>query len=157
MAETTDSDIRLMRVALEEAETAGRAGEVPVGAVVEQDGEIIGRGHNQRETSGDPTAHAELIALRDAAKAGWRLNGVTVAATLEPCPMCAGALVNARVGRLIYGAADPKAGAALSLYNIVQDPRLNHQMELSWGVLEEECAQLLSAFFANLRENGAGE
>lgn len=148
------NDESLMRVALEEAQIAGALGEVPIGAVVALGGELIGRGHNLRESTDDPTAHAEILAVREAARTlgTWRLEGVTVAATLEPCPMCAGALVNARVGHLIYGATDPKAGAALTLYNIVDDPRLNHRMEVRSGILETECSEILSSFFADLRK-----
>lgn len=148
----------LMRVALEEAGAGARAGEVPVGAVVEVDGRIVSRAHNRREELSDPTAHAELLAIREAAsKLGtWRLEEATVAVNVEPCPMCAGALVNARVGRLIYGCSDPKAGAVFSLYNIVQDPRLNHEVEVVDGVLAEECAAVLEAFFRERRRRDGG-
>src|ERR671918_2872857 len=135
-----------MRAALEEAAQAVETADVPVGAVVlERDGLIIGRGRNAREGLGDPTAHAEILALREAASARgeWRLEGCTMVVTLEPCAMCAGALVLARVARLVYGAIDPRAGAAYSLYNIVQDPRLNHHVEITTGVLEQECRDLL--------------
>lgn len=143
----------LMRLALDEAKAAARRGEVPVGAVVEVEGRVVARAHNRRETSADPTAHAEVLALRDAAaKLGtWRLEGATVVVTMEPCPMCAGALVNARVGRLVYGCSDPKAGAVYSLYNIVQDPRLNHEVEVEDGVLAVECAAILEEFFSERR------
>jgi tRNA(adenine34) deaminase len=146
-------DERFMREALREAERAATAGEVPVGCVLVRAGEVIARGRNLREAALDPSAHAELVALRSAAARlrSWRLLDVTCYATLEPCPMCAGALVNARVARLVYGCDDPKAGAVRTLYSIGQDPRLNHRFELSAGVLAEECAQQLSSFFAELR------
>ncbi len=146
-----------MREALAEAERAAAIGEVPIGAVVVrggEGGEIIGRGHNRRETDGDPLAHAELLAIREAARwmGGWRLTECTLYCTLEPCPMCAGALVNSRVERLVYGAADPKAGWCGTLGNLVQDPRLNHRLEVTAGVLAEESAALLRGFFASLRK-----
>lgn len=143
-----------MRLALDEAKRALRHDDVPIGAVVVRAGEVIGAACNERELRGDPTAHAEVLALRAASEkvGSWRLTGATVYVTLEPCPMCAGALVLARVSRLVYGPPDPKAGAALSLYNIAADPRLNHQMEVVPGVLEEECASVLSAFFAGKRD-----
>ena len=142
-----------MGEALAEARAAAAIGEVPIGAVVVREGEVIGRGHNRREIDGDPLAHAELLAIRQAAErvGGWRLVGCTLYATLEPCPMCAGALVAARVERLVYGAADPKAGYCGTLGNLVQDPRLNHRLEVTAGVLEEQCAALLRVFFAGLR------
>jgi tRNA(adenine34) deaminase len=150
-------DARFMREAIEEAKAAALAGDVPVGAVViGADGTVVGRGHNRREADQDPTAHAEIDALRRAA-AGlghWRLEGATVFATLEPCPMCAGALVNARVARLVYGCPDPKAGAVDTLFAIGRDPRLNHRFAVTPGVLGEECAALLKSFFARLRERG---
>jgi len=147
------NDVAWMREALVEARRAGEAGEVPVGAVVVRDGEVIGRGGNRRESAGDPLAHAELLALGQAARAieGWRLTGTTLYVTLEPCAMCAGALVNARVDRLVYGAADPKAGFCGSLGDLVRDPRLNHQLEVTAGVLEQECGALLREFFRSLR------
>jgi tRNA(adenine34) deaminase len=142
-------DERFMRLALELAEAAGHAGEVPVGAVVVKEGEIIGKGSNSREASGDPTAHAELLALREAAKAvgTWRLIGTTMYATLEPCPMCAGGLVAARVSRLVFASADRKAGACGSLYNLCADPRLNHELSVERGVLGEEAGELLAEWF----------
>ncbi|MEM9188129.1 MAG: tRNA adenosine(34) deaminase TadA [Myxococcota bacterium] len=142
-----------MRLALAEAQLAGARGEVPVGSVMVRDGKVIARGHNLREVAQDPTAHAELIALRAAAHRirSFRLEGVTCYVTLEPCPMCAGALVNARVARVVYGASDPKAGALDSLYQLGADPRLNHRFEVISGVLAEECGALLSDFFRNLR------
>jgi tRNA(adenine34) deaminase len=142
-----------MHLALAEASAALNHGDVPIGAVVVVDGEVMGAGSNEREVRGDPTAHAEILALRAASeKLGtWRLENSTIYVTLEPCAMCAGALVLARVRHLVYGPPDPRAGAALSLYNIVQDPRLNHRVEITTGVLEEECATLLRSFFEDKR------
>jgi tRNA(adenine34) deaminase len=143
-----------MTLALAEARAAAALGEVPIGAVVVRGGElVVGRGHNRREVDGDPLAHAEILALREAAGsvAGWRLLGCTLYATLEPCAMCAGALVACRIDRLVFGAADPKAGFCGSLGNLVQDPRLNHRLEVSAGVLGEESGALLRDFFAALR------
>ncbi len=142
-----------MAEALAEARRAAALGEVPIGAVVVRDGAVIGRGHNRRELDGDPLAHAELLALAEAAAAtdGWRLLDTTLYVTLEPCAMCAGALVNSRVPRLVYGAADPKAGYCGSLGDLVRDPRLNHRLEVVAGVLAEECGDLLRSFFAGLR------
>ncbi|WP_006604259.1 tRNA adenosine(34) deaminase TadA [Streptomyces auratus] len=145
-----------MRQALDEAARAPGTGDVPVGAVVlSADGTVLGTGHNAREATGDPTAHAEILALRAAARtlrggrrAGdWRLTDCTLVVTLEPCTMCAGALVLSRVDRVVYGARDPKAGAAGSLWDVVRDRRLNHRPEVITGVLEAECAELLTAFF----------
>lgn len=148
-----------MMEALAEAGRAAGIGEVPVGAVVVRDGEIIGRGCNRREIDGDPLAHAEILAIREAAArtAGWRLTGCTMYVTLEPCAMCAGALVNSRVERLVYGAPDPKAGYCGSLGDLVRDPRLNHRLEVTAGVLESESAALLRGFFASLRGRPARE
>lgn len=143
-----------MAVALEEAAAALDHDDVPVGAVVVgPDGRVVARRHNERERTGDPTAHAELLALRDAAAAlgTWRLDGVTLVVTLEPCPMCAGALVASRAGRLVFGAADPKAGACGSLYNLCADPRLNHELPVVAGVAADRCAELLTSFFTNRR------
>ncbi|HHW91712.1 MAG TPA: nucleoside deaminase [Firmicutes bacterium] len=142
-----------MREALAEARKALALEEVPIGAVLVRDGCIIGRGHNLRETEGDPTAHAEIIALREAARAlgVWRLSDTTMYVTIEPCPMCAGALVMARVGHLVYGSPDPKGGGVDSLYNIGRNGRLNHTFTVTGGVLEGECAQLLRDFFRRLR------
>jgi tRNA(adenine34) deaminase len=142
-----------MTEALAEARRAGEMGEVPVGAVVVREGEVIGRGLNRRETDRDPLAHAEILAIREAASrlGSWRLDRCTLYVTLEPCAMCAGALVNSRVERLVYGAADPKAGYCGTLGNLVQDPRLNHRLEVTAGVLESESAALLRGFFASLR------
>jgi tRNA(adenine34) deaminase len=146
------NDEALMREALAEAELAGRAGDVPVGAVVVMGGALVGRGRNRRQATNDPTAHAEIEALREAARAvgNWRVEG-TLVVTQEPCPMCAGALVNARVQRLVYGCANPKAGAVTTLYQIPTDTRLNHRMQVTSGVLADECARLLRAFFEALR------
>ena len=143
-----------MREALKEARTALQKGEVPVGAVAVRDGEIIARGHNLRETQRDPTAHAEMIVMRQASSVlgGWRLVGVTLYCTLEPCVMCAGALVHARLPRLVYGATDPKAGAAGSVLDLLASPLLNHRVDVVDGVLAAEAAALLSRFFARLRE-----
>lgn len=146
---------KYMQEAIREAYKALEIGEVPIGAVVVRDGEIIGRGYNQRETLGDPTAHAEMLAIREAAQylGSWRLTGTTLYVTLEPCPMCAGAIVNARISELVYGASDPKAGAVSSLMNLVQDERLNHSVgEVIAGIREQECAELLRSFFKALRQ-----
>jgi len=142
-----------MRIALQEAAIAGQQGEVPVGAVVLHKGEVIAQRHNEREASGDPTAHAEVLALRDAAKVvgSWRLDKCTLVVTLEPCVMCAGALLNSRIGRLVYGAADLKGGATASLYNVMSDPRLNHNPPVEHGVLAGESQTLLQEFFAHKR------
>lgn len=143
-----------MAEALRLAEEAAAAGEIPVGAVVvDRDGNVIGRGRNRRE-SGDPLGHAELIAIAEAAKAigDWRLEGTTMVVTLEPCAMCAGALVNARVARLVFGAYDPKAGFCGTLGNLVQDPRLNHRLEVEGGVEAERSRALLQRFFQGLRK-----
>ena len=146
-------DGRAMAVAIEEARAALGHGDVPVGAVAVVGGEVVARAHNERERRGDPTAHAEILVLRAAAEVvgGWRLGDVTLVVTLEPCPMCAGALVAARVGRLVFGAADPRAGACGSLYNLCADPRLNHELPVTTGVRADECAALLAAFFAERR------
>lgn len=141
-----------MVLALDEARLAGA--DVPIGAVVlDASGKVIGRGHNERERHGDPTAHAEIVAMRQAAQAlgEWRLEGCTLVVTLEPCTMCAGALVNARVARLVFGAMDEKAGAVGSLWDVVRDRRLNHRPEVVAGVRADECADLLRAFFAAQR------
>ena len=153
----TDDD--LMGLALEEAMLAGAAGDVPVGAVIAIQGagawQVIGRGRNRREVAGDPTAHAEIEALREAARhlGHWRVEA-TLVVTQEPCPMCAGALVNARVRRLVYGCANPKAGAVHSLFQLCTDPRLNHRVDVTAGVRADEAAALLRGFFASLRREG---
>ena len=146
-------DERWMRLALAEAERAAAMGEVPVGAVVVRGDEVVGRGHNRREVDGDPLGHAELLAIEEASRAtdGWRLSGCTLYVTLEPCAMCAGALVNSRIDRLVYAAADPKAGFCGSLGDLVRDERLNHRLEVTAGVLETECGDLLRKFFEGLR------
>ncbi|MFN2363833.1 MAG: tRNA adenosine(34) deaminase TadA [Halarsenatibacteraceae bacterium] len=147
------SDKYYMDIALQEAEKAAEKLEVPVGAVVVQSGQVIGRGHNLRETTQDPISHAEIIAIRAAADeiGSWRLEEADLYVTLEPCPMCAGAILQARIKRVIYGAVDPKAGAAGTLYNLLEDERLNHQVELVTGVRAEESSQLLKRFFRQLR------
>jgi tRNA(adenine34) deaminase len=151
-----NDDERFMRAALAEARAADEADEVPVGAVIVHQGRIIGRGHNQRHTLRDPTAHAEMLALTAAAQhlADWRLAGCTLVVTLEPCTMCAGAIVLARIERLVFGADDPKAGACGSVYTITDDPRSNHQVAVTRGVLEDECSAILQQFFARQRELG---
>jgi tRNA(adenine34) deaminase len=148
-----DRDEAMMRRAIELAGQAAAIGEVPVGAVVYRDETVLGEGHNLRESAADPTAHAEMIALRAAARTvgSWRLDGCTMAVTLEPCPMCAGALVNARVGRLIYGARDPKMGCVHTLYELCTDPRFNHRLDVVPDVLADECGALLSDFFRMMR------
>ena len=142
-----------MGAALDEARAAIAHGDVPIGAVVVRDGAVIAARHNERELTGDPTAHAEILALRDAATVvgHWRLDDCTLVVTLEPCVMCAGAVVNARVGALVYGATDPKAGAVASLYEICADRRLNHRPPVTAGVRADECGDLLRAFFAARR------
>ena len=143
-----------LRAALAEAEAAVATGDVPVGAVVlDASGGIVARGRNRREADGDPTAHAEIVAIREAARAvgGWRLEGLTLAVTLEPCTMCAGAITAARLGRLVYGAADPRAGAVGSLWDVVRDQRLVPVPEVIGGILADECQQVITAFFANRR------
>jgi tRNA(adenine34) deaminase len=146
-------DERLMRVALEQARACLEHGDVPVGAVVARGGEVLAAAGNARERLGDPTAHAEMIALREAAARGgsWRLEGCTLVVTLEPCAMCAGAIVLSRVDRVVFGAADPKAGFAGSLGDLVRDPRLNHRVALTAGVLADECGEVLRAFFRERR------
>jgi tRNA(adenine34) deaminase len=147
------TDEEAMALALDEAAAAAEAGDVPVGAVVVIDGNVVGKGRNEREARSDPTAHAEILALQDAATAlgRWRLDDGVIYVTLEPCPMCAGALVAARIGGLVFGAADPKAGACGSLYNLCADPRLNHELPVRPGVLAEPAARLLEAFFEQRR------
>jgi len=142
-----------MGLALEEAAAAVAHGDVPIGAVALADGEVVARRHNERELTGDPTAHAEVLCIRDAAAArgAWRLDGLTLVVTLEPCPMCAGALWAARIDHLVYGAPDPKAGATGSLYNLCADPRLNHEVQVTHGIRAAESAALLQGFFAERR------
>src|SRR6187549_2289243 len=149
-----ERELAFMRRALAAAELAGGRGEVPVGAVVVVGDEIVAVAHNERETGGDPTAHAEILALRRAAAAlgSWRLVDAELFVTMEPCPMCAGALVNARIRRLYFGCDDPKAGAVRTLYTLVDDPRLNHRVEVVPGVMAAEGAALLRSFFSRLRQ-----
>lgn len=153
------SDYIWMGYCLDLARNAANVGEVPVGAIVVLNGEVIGTGANQREAGGDPTAHAEVVAIRQAAErvGNWRLIDATLYVTLEPCPMCAGALVNARVSRLVYGCADPKAGAVDSLYKIVTDSRLNHRLTVESGLRQRECAAVLQQFFRARRKNKSKE
>lgn len=146
-------DEYFMRLALREAEAALEHDDVPVGAVVVREGEVIGAGHNERELRGDPTAHAEMLALREASRAleSWRLLDSVLYVTLEPCAMCAGAIVLARVPRVVYGTVDPKAGAAGSVLNVLAEPRLNHRPDVACGLLAAECASLLTEFFGSRR------
>ncbi len=146
-------DEALMRLALDEARRCGAWGDVPIGCVIAREGEILSAAGNQREGAQDPTAHAEVVAIRHAAAAvgSWRLEGCTLYVTVEPCAMCAGAIVLARLDRVVFGTADPKAGFAGSLGNLVQDARLNHRVELTSGVLADECAEVLRGFFADRR------
>ena len=148
-----ESDEHYMDLALAEAKKAGMTGEVPVGAIIISAGHVIGRGFNQPISGNDPTAHAEIVALRDAARGvrNYRLLNATMYSTVEPCVMCAGAMIHARIVRLVYGAPDPKAGAAGSIYNILTDPRLNHRVEVVSGIREDECAAILREFFAGRR------
>ncbi|MBX6353585.1 MAG: nucleoside deaminase [Thermoflavifilum sp.] len=152
-------DERFMRMALAEAARAADYGEVPIGAVVVKDGEVVARSHNWRETWRDPTAHAEILAIREAARrlGGWRLDGCELYVTLEPCPMCAGALMQARVQRLIYGASDPKAGAIASKLELLVPGRWNHHPQITAGILAEECGNILKDFFRNLRGQSAAD
>jgi tRNA(adenine34) deaminase len=149
-------DIELMRQALEEAQLAAEAGDVPVGAVAVLDGVVVGRERNRKEELGDPTAHAEILLLRDVSRrlGRWRLPDVTVYCTMEPCAMCAGAMVQARIGRLVYAVPDPRAGAAGSVFNILQSAALNHQVEVTDGVLTDQARAQLEAFFKQLRRRG---
>jgi tRNA(adenine34) deaminase len=150
---TQIDDARYMGLALREAERAAGHGDVPIGAVIVCDGDVIGAAGNERELRRDPTAHAEILALQRAADrlGGWRIPDATIYVTLEPCPMCAGAIVLARVPRLVYGAADPKAGAAGSVLDVLGEPALNHNPQVTAGVLAEECGRLLESFFAARR------
>ncbi|MGA2011781.1 MAG: tRNA adenosine(34) deaminase TadA [Solirubrobacteraceae bacterium] len=146
-------DEYFMRLALREASRALEHGDIPVGAVVVKDGEVVGTGHNEREVRGDPTAHAEMIALRDAARllGSWRVLDSVLYVTLEPCAMCAGAIVLARVPRVVFGTPDPKAGAAGSVLDVLAEPRLNHRPQVESGLMAEDCAVLLRSFFASRR------
>ena len=151
---TAEQDQLFMQAALDEATVAEGLREVPIGAVVVLDGQIIGRGHNLRETSNDPTTHAEVIAIQQAAKTlnSWRLLDCTLYVTLEPCVMCMGAIILARIPQLVFGCRDPKAGAVGSIYNFAEDERFNHQVQVREGVLQQECSTQLSNFFRQLRE-----
>ncbi|RCW60859.1 MULTISPECIES: tRNA adenosine(34) deaminase TadA [Halanaerobium] len=153
-----EDDIKYMKMALAEARKAYQRAEVPIGAVVVCDDQVVGRGFNLREQTQDPTSHAEMIALREAAanEASWRLEDCQLYVTLEPCPMCAGAILQSRIKRLVYGASDPKAGAVKSLYQLLNDERFNHQVEVEAGVMEAESAQLLKDFFRDLRKRKDG-
>ena len=150
------ADVRFMREALSAAEAAAALGEIPIGAVVVREGRVVARGENRRERDRDPTAHAEMIALREAARhlGGWRLVGCTLYVTLEPCAMCAGAAVQARLPRLVFGAVDPKGGAAGSVVDLLRDARFSHVVEVASGICEEECSALLRRFFVALRTRG---
>jgi tRNA(adenine34) deaminase len=151
------SDLEAMELALAEARKAAEAGEVPIGAAVIYEGRTIGRGQNRVLRDNDPTAHAEIVAMREAAAAlgNYRLNGCTLYVTLEPCAMCSGAMIHARLDRLVYAAADPKAGAAGSVLSVLNHPRLNHQMQVEQGILPDEAAELLRSFFRERRNQGA--
>ncbi|MCL5886098.1 MAG: tRNA adenosine(34) deaminase TadA [Actinobacteria bacterium] len=157
MNDFTHVDLKMIKLAFKQAKRAVDAGEVPVGAVVTLNGSILAERYNEREKTADPSAHAEMLALRDAAAVlgTWHLEGAEVYATMEPCPMCAGALVLSRVKRLVYAVADPKAGACGSLYNLCDDPRLNHQVQVEQGLLADEVSDLLAGFFAGLRNSGS--
>ncbi|MAE64366.1 MAG: tRNA-specific adenosine deaminase [Phycisphaeraceae bacterium] len=150
---TAPTDEQMMSRALEQARRAADTGEVPVGAVVWLDGEVLAEAHNLRESRRDPTAHAEIVALRSAAQhlGSWRLEDATIAVTLEPCPMCVGALINARIRRLVYGAADPKMGCVHTFYELATDERFNHRLEVTRGVMAQECGAVLSEFFRRRR------
>lgn len=149
-----DDNLRYMQLALRQAQAALEEGEVPVGCVIVHDGEVIGRAHNQRETLQDPTAHAEVLAITQAAAhlGSWRLENTRMYVTLEPCPMCAGAILLARIPEVYYGATDPKAGCCGTLMNLLDDPRFNHRVALYPGLLAEECGSVLSAFFRTIRD-----
>lgn len=153
------SDAAWMELALELARRGAEAGEVPVGALVIKDGQIVGQGHNRNLLDNDPTAHAEIVALRQAAATlgNHRLIGCEIFVTVEPCAMCAGAMVHARIARLVYGAADPKAGAVSSVLQVINHPRLNHKMEVTAGVLADQCAELLQDFFRKKRAGSTAE
>ena len=155
---TAKTDEYYMQLALEEARKAAAQGEVPIGAVVVHEGEVIARAYNRRETDADPHAHAEFLAMEETSRVlgRWRLNGCTVYVTLEPCLMCAGLMVNARIDRCVYGASDPKGGALGTLYDLSDDARLNHAFQVNSGVMAEECAELLREFFRARRAQNAG-
>lgn len=149
--------INYMKEALTEAKKSAELGEVPIGAVIVKEGKIVGRGHNLTESEKDPTAHAEIMAIKDAAKTlgGWRLIGCQMYVTCEPCSMCAGAMVWSRIEKVYIGTADPKAGAAGSVLNVLQEPKLNHQVNIEYGLMQEECAGVLKDFFRELRKKKA--
>ncbi|MBE0576406.1 MAG: tRNA adenosine(34) deaminase TadA [Desulfuromonadales bacterium] len=153
MMDKLEMDQKFMQAALDEAAAARNLGEVPIGAVIVLDGEIVARGHNLRETSNDPTSHAEMVAIRQAARhiGHWRLLETTLYVTLEPCVMCMGAIILARIPRLVYACRDPRAGAVGSIYDFARDERFNHKVEVTEGVLGAECSELLSSFFRQLR------
>jgi len=150
-----DKDLEYMRLALEQAGLAPALGEVPIGAVLVQDGQVLAQVHNFREAWQDPTAHAEIVAIREAASrlGTWRLTGATLYVTVEPCSMCAGAIIQSRISRLVFGARDPKAGACGSVFNLPEERRLNHKVEVSGGVLERESQELIQTFFRRLRDD----
>jgi len=152
-------DKQYMQMAIDQAYAAEEHGDVPIGCVIVYENRVVAKAHNQREQLHDPTAHAEIIALTQAAEfvGNWRLHGCTIYVTLEPCPMCAGAMVLGRLDRLVYGTDDPKTGAVKSLYNVVQDKRLNHQLEVTSGVLEDECRKQLQDFFRRRRAENASQ
>jgi tRNA(adenine34) deaminase len=154
MMDVFEMDRRFMRLAIEEARKAESLGEVPIGAVIVKDGEVIASAHNLRETSQNAITHAELSAIQDACKeiGSWRLEETTLYVTLEPCPMCSGAILQSRVPRVVYGARDPKGGCVDSLYRLLNDPRFNHECEVTEGVLADECGDMLTSFFRSLRE-----
>ena len=158
MSTSHDNDLVFMRLALEQARKASAQGEVPIGALLVRDNQVLTQAHNFRETWQDPTAHAEMVAIREAAtqSGSWRLTGTTLYVTLEPCAMCIGAIILARIPRLVFGALDPKAGACGSVLNVPVERRLNHRVEIIGGVLEQESQELLQTFFKNLRQ-GVGE
>jgi tRNA(adenine34) deaminase len=153
LAGFAQEDKKWMIVAIEEAKKAAQIGEVPIGAVIVRDGQIIGRGFNRRETDNLATAHAEMLAIQDANHrlGGWRLSDCALYVTLEPCPMCAGAILQARIERVVYGASDPKAGCVKTLYQLLDDPRFNHRAEVVGGVLDKRCGEMLTQFFRELR------
>ena len=156
MSTSHDNDLVFMRLALEQAQKAAVQGEVPIGALLVRDNQVLAQAHNFRETWQDPTAHAEMVAIREAAtqSGSWRLTGTTLYVTLEPCAMCIGAIILARIPRLVFGALDPKAGACGSVLNVPAERRLNHRVDVTGGVLEQESQELLQTFFKNLRDTG---
>jgi tRNA(adenine34) deaminase len=157
MMDIHSADEQYMKMAIDQAFIAEENGDVPIGCVIVHENRVIAKGYNQRELLGDPTAHAEIIALTQAAEyiGNWRLHGCSIYVTLEPCPMCAGALVLGRLDRLVYGTDDPKTGAVNSLYNIVQDDRLNHRLDVTEGVMQQACKDQLQAFFRRRRMENA--